>query len=100
MQKDNDKLREKTTEQDCQYIDLQNQKSKLELKNKQLQNAVYAQVRMRKQAQSERNKLMKENNELTKINNELVQVHSELMIKINGGFINGEKETIQNRKNN
>ena len=43
---------------------------------------------------------MKENNELTKINNELVQVHSELMIKINGGFINGEKETIQNRKNN
>lgn len=87
-------------EKDCQYIDLQNQKLELKLKKEQLHDAVSAQVRMRKHAQSERNKLMKENNELTKINNELVKVHSKLMIKINGGFINGEKETIQNRKNN
>lgn len=87
-------------EKDCQYINLKNQESKLELENKQLHNAVSGQVKMRENVQRERNKLIKENNELTKINNELVQVHSELMIKINGGFINGGKEPIQNHKNN
>lgn len=93
LQKDNDELREKIKEKDCQYINLQSQKSKLELKNEQLHNAVSAQVKMRERAQRERNNLMNANNKLMKVN-------SELIIKITGGFINGEKEAIQNRKNN